>query len=107
MGFSATKTYFFLSVLCTQAGLLGLCMMDPSWVADGTLLDKLSDDHLMKFECEGSGGGPTGSSEHVISWGSICSGSEAILFVLLAISAAYKKVGKSVSFVHRYSCEWW
>jgi len=76
-----------------------------AWFLDGSLLDNLAAENLAVCRADGEGGGPLAMSEVTLTWGSICSGSEAVLFVLDAISKAYQKLGVIVRFIHQSSCE--
>ena len=40
-----------------------------------------------------------------ITWGSMCSGTEVVLFALDAVRKSYGSRGISVTFEHKYSCE--
>ena len=66
---------------------------------DGTLLEELAREFFQATQ------GISGDRPLALTWASICSGSEIILFVLLAISSAYKEAGLSIEFTHVFSCE--
>ena len=75
-------------------------------VLDGSLLESLAGEHLDNMKDLPSGNvTDTGlASGHVpeveLTWGSICSGSEVVIFVLMAIRAAYAQLGIDISSKH-------
>ena len=80
-------------------------------VLDGSLLESLAGEHLDNMKDLPSGNvTDTGlASGHVpeveLTWGSICSGSEVVIFVFMAIRAAYAQLGINIIFKHMFSCE--
>ena len=79
--------------------------MDAEWFVDGSMLERAADEHVRGFRGDGLGGGPLAGCEYEVTWGSICSGTDAVLFVLAAVAAAYAKIGVTMRFVHCFSCE--
>ena len=75
---------------------------------DGSLLDSLAQEYAEESRGEGHGVLPFGGTgaSLIIYWASICSGSEVVLFALLAMASCYRSCGVNVSFCHRFSCEW-
>ena len=75
---------------------------------DGTLLTQLAQEFVEDFAATSSDGGLAhigNRMELEISVGTICSGSEIVLFVLRAISEAYQKQNICLKFIHVFSCE--
>lgn len=88
----------------------GLASPDSELAArfgDGTLLEFLSVDHLAVLTPPGRsayGLAATGVAV-TLTWGTICSGSEVMLLVLMALASAYAARGVSLKFKHAFSCE--
>ena len=74
---------------------------------DGTLLDSLAQDAVrdLKENVRGRSGLAASGLALNFKWGTICSGSEVMLLVLVAISAAYRNEGVELTFKHSFSCE--
>ena len=76
--------------------------------ADGSLLEFLAADHLNIFrsaQLAASGCGLKAGATIVLVWGSICSGSEVMVLVLMALTCAYAELGVQLKFKHAFSCE--
>ena len=72
-------------------------------ILDGTLLDRLAQQHIadfMKVIPLRSAG-----ANLELTWGTICSGGEVVLFVLDSISRAFQAYGFTFKFKHLFSCE--
>ena len=72
-------------------------------IVNGTLLDKLADEHADHF-ARAAPGRPTAPSLE-LTWASICSGGEGVLFALDGIVKAYAKRGIELKLRHVFSCE--
>ena len=74
---------------------------------DGSLLDFLASDHLktLKDSVVGGSGLAASGLAVTITWGTICSGSEVMLLILLAMTVAYRGAGLNLTFKHGFSCE--
>ena len=68
---------------------------------DGTLLDRLAQQHIEDFMKVI----PLRSVNLELTWGTICSGGEVVLFVLDSISRAFQAHGLTLKFTHMFSCE--
>ena len=80
----------------------------PAALRSAAFLDTLAAEYQVDF-AERGGVSKVGllrtNAEVVLSWGSMCSGSEVILFALIALPASYMSRGVKVKFEHRCSCE--
>lgn len=79
------------------------CQLPAQTILDGTLLDRLAQEHaayLMKMSQLRSAG-----AKLELTWGTICSGGEVVLFVLDSISRACQACGFTFTFKHLFSCE--
>ena len=72
-------------------------------IQNGQLLENLAKSHIENFK-KVAPSRPTASGR-VITWGSLCSGSEGVHFVLHAMQQAYRAAGIDVTFKHKFSCE--
>lgn len=77
---------------------------EPATFLTGSLLYDLAESHTNHLRKELSPDTRLGPSL-TLRWGTICSGGEVMLFVLLAIAKALAEHGVRLNFVHVFSCE--
>ena len=72
-------------------------------ILDGTFLDQLAREHIADFMKVTPN--RLAGARLELTWGSICSGGEVVLFVLDSISRAFQALEITLTFTHRFSCE--
>ena len=83
----------------------------PEDIVDGALLPKLAKENFQSFKaaCPASpmafGLSPEKADGLELTWGSCCSGSEGVHYVVAAVEDALNDLGYYVKFKHMFSCE--
>ena len=70
----------------------------------GTALDMMVADNHAKFVAAGNHAAITKLAVMTLTWASICSGGEGVMFAFIALEVFYNGLGFKIRFVHVFSC---
>ena len=91
------------AVSTKKAKTLRLVQVPAADIINGQLLRNLAESHLKNFKELTQDKAP--APPRIITWASLCSGSEGIHFVMEAMQEAYRAAGIQVTLQQQISCE--